>query len=98
MTNKGFTLLETLLTVLIVTSLTLVTLSRVNNLDLEWIVFSNEYLSLQADSLINKKTNYLDNYDVHFNENGRVNRAQTIEFRNKKLVIHLGNGYISYEE
>lgn len=98
MTNKGFSLLEVLLTILIVTSLTLVTLSRVNNFNLSWLDFSNKYLYLQTDSLINKNENYVEGYDIHFNENGRVNRAQTIDFHNKKIVIHLGTGYLSYEE
>ena len=101
MTKKGFTLLETLLSLIIISGFFVLTLKREVNVNLDYINFSNDYLTKQADSLVNKSENELDsiygNYYVHFNECGRVNMAQTINFDNKNVVIHLGNGYLTYE-
>lgn len=101
MIKKGFTLIEMVLTLMIISSLLVVSLKRETKLNLKWISFSNEYLTKQVDSLCNKRENelndYIDNYYVHFNEMGRVNKAQTINFNNKKVIIHLGNGYLTNE-
>lgn len=98
MNNKGFTLLEMLLTIFIVTSFFTLFISNINNPDLSWIYFSNEYVEKQADSLINRKDNNINNYLIHFNPNGKVNKAQTINIGNKNIIIHLGTGYFTYEE
>ena len=97
MIKKGFTLLETLLALMIVSSLLVVTLNKFVEPDLSWISFCDEYLLSQTDSLINKQENGVDGYNVHFNSMGRVNQAQTIHFNNKDVVIHLGNGYLTHE-
>lgn len=97
MNNKGFTLLEMILTIFIVTSFFMLMITRITNPDLSWIYFSNEYIEKQADSLINRKDNNMNNYLIHFNMNGKVNKAQTIPIGNKSIVIHLGTGYVTYE-
>ena len=99
MTKKGFTLLEVLLTLLIVSSLFLLTLTRTTKTNLDWIEVSNEYLKNLSCSLTRKEENALE-YEgkyIRFNEMGRVNKAQTINIGNKNIVIHLGNGYLTHE-
>lgn len=96
MIKKGFSLLEILLTLVIVSSMLVLTLPFYSELDLKHLYFLNEYLSKQKDSLISHERNDLD-YDVSFNENGRVNQANTIDINNHKVIVHLGNGYVTYE-
>ena len=96
MIKKGFSLLEILLTLVIVSSMLVLTLPLYSELDLKHLYFLNEYLSKQKDSLISHERNDLD-YDVSFNENGRVNHANTIDINNHKVIVHLGNGYVTYE-
>lgn len=95
--SKGFTLLEMLLTLMIVTSMFVITLNRISDVDTSWAYFSNEYLYQQVDSLVNKKSNHLSNYPISFNKQGKVNQARTITFNGKNVVIHLGTGYLTYE-
>lgn len=101
MTKKGFTMLETIITLFIISSFFVVSLKRTTNLNLDWIYFSNEYIEIQTNSLIDKESNNIlntySNAFVSFNSSGKVNHAQTIEIGNKKLIIHLGTGYITYE-
>lgn len=98
MNKRAFTLLETLFTLMVVSSLFVLTLSKEVKLDLSWINFSNEYLIKQKDSIINKEENEINDFTyVHFNKAGRVNQAQTINFNNRKVIVHLGNGYLTYE-
>lgn len=98
MNNKGFTMLEVLLTIMITSSMLVLTLDRANSINLDWLYFSNDYLTKQTDSLINKQRNDINDYSISFNENGKVNKAQTISVGEKRIVIHLGTGYFTYEE
>ena len=36
-------------------------------------------------------------HDISFNKDGKVNMGQTIKFNNGEVIIHVGNGYITYE-
>lgn len=96
MIKKGFSLLEILLTLVIVSSMLVLTLPFYSDLDLKHLYFLNDYLLKQKDSLISHERNDVD-YGITFNENGRVNQAKTIDINSHKLIVHLGNGYITYE-
>lgn len=97
MTKKGFGILDVLLLLLIVSSITLISLSKYHKPDFEYLYLSNKILKSHTDSLINKQYNYIDNEDIYFNENGNINKAQTINFKNHQIILHLGNGYLVYE-
>lgn len=97
MTKKGFGILDILVLLLIVSSLTLVSISNFRKPDFEYIYLTNNILKSHTNSLINKEYNYIDNWGIYFNENGNINKAQTINFKNKKIILHLGNGYLLYE-
>lgn len=96
MTKKGFSMLEILLTLCIVGSLLLVSLSYTNKLNLDHLSFMDSYERNKCDSLLFHRSNVI-NKGVSFNSDGNVNKAKTIEFNNHKIIIHLGNGYITYE-
>jgi len=97
MTNKGFTLLSMILTLMIISSCLLLTLKNKNEVSVSHITFMNEYLDLQSDSLLYCSDNYIDEYGIHFNNKGHINKARTIEIGNHKIILHLGNGYASVE-
>lgn len=101
MNKKAFTLIDMLLTLIIISSLLVLTLQKEVEVDTKWISFSNDFLRAKTNSIINKEENELDSiYDFgyfHFNSNGHINKADTIEFNNKKIIVHLGNGYLTYE-
>lgn len=101
MIKKGFSLLEVLLTLVIISSLLVVSISTFSKPNLDYLSFINEYLSTQTNSIVNKNTNELKNdytrEHIYFNANGNVNGGRSIEISNRNIVIHLGNGYITYE-
>lgn len=101
MNKKAFTLIDMLLTMIIISSLLVLSLQKEVVVNSDWINFSNDFLKTKTDSIINKKENELDSlygYSyMSFNSNGHINQANTIEFNNKKVIIHLGNGYLTYE-
>lgn len=96
MSKNGFSMLETLLSLIIVLSITIVSISKYKEMNLEQYYFMNDYLLLQSESL----KDYCDNdyqQGISFNQMGHVNRAKTIDINNHSIVIHLGNGYFVYE-
>ena len=95
-TKKGYTLIETLVILLIVTSLTLISLTNYNELSLEQFYLMNDYCYNQSLAIKNTERISLNN-EISFNELGHVNRAKTININGHKIVIHLGNGYFVYE-
>lgn len=97
MTNKGFTLLEMLLVVMILSSLALLTLNNFKDLNNDHLLFMNEYLKTQDEALTRKEELSLQEHGIFFYKSGRVNQARTININNHKIIIHLGNGYLTYE-
>lgn len=100
--TKGFALIELLIVMMIISSLSLISLSFYVEPDYEYLNLANELTESSADSLINKKTaevkGFYTVYPIRFNSNGNVNMAQTLEFDGHKVVIHLGNGYFTIDE
>lgn len=101
MIKKGFSLLEILLTLVVIASLLVLSLSSFTKPNLDYLTFMNNYLLIQSKSLVDRQRNELDNTysneHISFNENGNVNGARQIEISNHNIIIHLGNGYLSYE-
>lgn len=94
--KKGFSMLEMLACIFIISALMLVSLSNTNSLNLDHYKFLNEYELKQSLSLLNRE--YVDvSGNVYFNNMGHINQARTIEFDNHRVIIHLGNGYASVE-
>ena len=85
--NKGFTLIEVLVCLLIIS---LILLFSMNS----FIKFSNSYFNpvyYQLEAMATKKRTKMDSV-IWFNENGNINQARTIKINNKKCVFQLGMG------
>ncbi len=99
MNNKGYTLMEMLLTLVIIASMMTLTLKNTYMFNDDHYKFMNAYLDAQTDSLTSR-TNVLlnDDNNIYFNENGHVNMGRSIDIGKYKIVVHLGNGYLTYEQ
>ncbi len=53
-------------------------------------IFQSELIYAQSEALINNKEYEIEN--ISFNSSGNVNKAQTIEYEHKELVLFLGCG------
>ena len=103
MLNKGFTLIESLLTILVMTlflHLSIFSLHFLNFSQNEIELVSEDLAIKQFNSIYYKKSfcfdkdNLIAQYPICFNSAGNVNMAQTTKFlsNSKELVIHLGAG------
>lgn len=90
--NKGFSMLEMLICICLISTLMLLSISNTNNLNLDHYGFLNEYLLAQSKAILNREDLSMGK-GVTFNGMGHVNQARTIEFGNHEVIIHLGNGY-----
>lgn len=100
---KGFALLETMIVLLIISTLLLST-PYLYQKDFEvYDMISNyAYQQFLAIKHIEKRAFHADNiyhyYPITFNEKGNINLSQTISFKNRfidrSLVIYLGGGRI----
>lgn len=97
MTKPGFTLLSVLLTMMIIASVMVLTLNRYVEVDNEYMFLMNDLLDEQSDALTNYEERNANDYNVYFNAKGHVNMAQTIHLGRHSVIVHLGNGYLTYE-
>lgn len=98
MNNRGNTLLSMILTLMIMASMMTLTLKNNVEVDTSHLRFINNYISTKCDALINKTRIELEeDNSIYFNENGHVNMGQTLNIGKHKVIVHLGNGYLSYE-
>lgn len=96
MNNKGNTMLDMLLVMLITMGCMCLTLNRNISIQSGHYDFLNKYLVAQSRAIRNRE-NTMYEEGLYFNENGHVNKGGTFYFDNHKAVVHLGNGYITYE-
>lgn len=96
-TKKGYILLESIISLIILSCMMLFTINNYKQIDLSHLDFINYFLDKKVDSYINKRRNDVDNYNIYFNEKGNINIGQSIRINNHKIIIHLGNGYLTYE-
>lgn len=95
-TKKGFAMLEMLICMIIVSALLLISIRNNNTLYLDHLYFIDDYLLKQSEA-IKSKENVQIGEGLYFNSMGHVNKAKTIHFQNHNVIVHLGNGYVSYE-
>ena len=91
-TEKGFTLIETLLSLMVICGVCLIALSFNPTLNLDHYYYMNEYLETLCKSLVNKETNSYKG-GIFFNSMGHVYQGKTIDFGRHQVIVHLGNGY-----
>ncbi|MDO4197736.1 MAG: hypothetical protein Q4D13_01940 [Erysipelotrichaceae bacterium] len=87
---------ELLVLLIFVMAATVLSLSNYHELNMEHYYFMNEYLLNQSIS-INEYTDIPMDHNVYFNSMGRVRNGDTIHFDTHSVIVHLGNGYITYE-
>lgn len=92
MNKKGFSMLEMLICMCIISILMLFSISNTNKLNLEHYDFMNNYILLQSKAILNKQEEQIGK-GLYFNSMGHINQAKTIDFNNRSIIIHLGNGY-----
>ena len=101
--NKGFTLLEMLAVLAIVSSLQILTLryQKFDSFSFAKKLLVAEYAKVQNDAIYRKDYEIFEyddltsKYEIHFNGRGNVNMAQTVEFLDwTDFVVWLGCGRI----
>lgn len=95
-TNKGFSMLEMIICLFIISSISILCLTNFEIINLDYYYYLSDYLYNQSLAILDKQNRYID-YNVRFNSMGHVNKAQTINIGKHYIIIHLGNGYLSYE-
>jgi len=96
MSKKGFSMLEVLASICIISAFMLLSISNTNRLNLDHYDFMNNYLLTQTEAIVTKQEQNYTN-GVHFNSMGHINQARTINFENHNVIVHLGNGYVTLD-
>lgn len=91
-TKSGFSMLEMLACMCIVSAFMLISLASFNELNLEHYYFLNDYLYSQSKAILNRESVSVGK-GLYFNSMGHINQAKTIDFINHKVIVHLGTGY-----
>ena len=89
-------MIEMLAGLLILAAATLLAVHRYSSADLEHYYFMHRYLLLQSECLKNRESQYFEE-GISFNSMGHVNQGRTVSIGKHKVIVHLGNGYLSYE-
>lgn len=101
MNKKAYGLISVLIILLIMTTATVLVSINYKDINLDKYIFLNNYLYEQSNSILLKEEGNVNceeaDHDISFNKDGKVNMGQTIEFNNGEVIIHVGNGYITYE-
>lgn len=97
---KGFTLIQCILAIAIISSISLITIGNIRPIEIGHAnLFYASYIYTQSLALFDHSYQSL-NFDgcefddVFFYPNGMVNKAQTVMCNGKEIIIHLGNGNI----
>lgn len=98
LSTKGFTLLEMLIVISIISMIIIVTFTNKINIDKDYYAFASHYLFMQSEALRKNEKIFFNDKNISFNANGNVNKAQTIHFENNKdIVVELGGGRLVFK-
>ena len=98
LSTKGFTLLEMLIVISIISMIIIVTFTNKISIDKDYYAFASHYLFMQSEALRKSEKTFFDDKNISFNANGNVNKAQTIYFENNKdIVVELGGGRLVFK-
>jgi len=98
MIKNGYTMLNVLLVMMIIATLTCITSINIEPINNDDKIFISNYLLSQVEAISKYKDTDVKLFPISFNENGGVNKAQTISINNRNFIIHLGTGYLSEKE
>ena len=91
-TEKGFTLLEMLVCILMLSAVGLLSLSFRSKLSLDHYRFLNEAMLKQSEAIRERRTVTYEQ-GISYNSMGRINMARTVHFERKKITFNLSSGY-----
>lgn len=100
---RGYAMIEMLMILMVTSLMTVLYLPRSNDINIDDYIFINDYLKSMSISLISNSRTFPDDskisnqYPIYFTDNGNINKAQTIMGNRHKIILHLGNGYLTYE-
>ena len=86
--TNGYALVEMLLVMMLTSVMTVLYLPRSRDINCDDYIFINDYF---------KKLSIENKYPIYFSNNGNINQAQTIKGNRHQIILHLGNGYLTYE-
>ncbi len=102
---KGFTLVECVVVLALLSILQLLTLPYVYKKKSDFYIFKNDYLKVQSEAMATREKRKMEidvdgiiPYPIQFNAKGNVNRAQTCLFDDKKVVIMIAGGRLVDKE
>ena len=90
--KKGFSMLEMLVCMCIISAFMIASLANTNKLNLDHYYFLNDYLYKQSQAILNREDVSIGK-GLYFNNMGHINQAKTIEFKSHDIIVHLGTGY-----
>lgn len=95
--NKGFTLLETSIVLVSLSTFILILTCSHTFQNTEWYTFYNDYLCVQSKAILTATNQAFENNileSITFNAKGNVKQARTVSFPYTKstMVISLGGG------
>ena len=95
--KQGFTLLELLICLAIISTFSLLTLSFYRPVSLDAERFVLESLSLQVSAMAQRQTksNRIHGIDSTYNLYGHPSHCNTYHFQRNNVIVHLGWGKIS---
>ena len=95
--KDGFTLLECLVCLFILSVLSLMVVPVYKPVSYRDEVFVLDLLSLQSDAMVNRMScsSTLENIEITYHLNGNPSSCNTYTIHGKKVVVHLGWGRIS---
>ncbi len=96
--TKGFTILEMLLIVMILSSIYAL-IPRVSKISINQHLFVFDYFEVQSKAIATTERQELisDGKVINFNERGNVRKAQTLEIYGVTFISHLGGGRLVKE-
>ena len=95
-TKKAFTMTGLLVSLLVLSSLLVMSLPLFSVKNTDHYHFIGDYLSAEIESYTDKKAVEVGE-GLHFNRDANINVGKTIYFGNHKVIIHLANGYLTYD-
>ena len=105
MHTKGYLMTELLIVCLILLTTNLIFLPKNYNFDMSDYRFMNAYNLAKSEAIkkhervnFNNPEKFALRFPIYFSNKGNVNRAQTVIGHKHHLIIHLGNGYLNYED
>ncbi len=91
-TEKGYSLLEMLVCVMMISSLSLLSLRFGRIRQPDHYYFLNECM-LEQSKAMKERREHAFREGIRFNSMGHINLARTVVFHEKKITFNLGSGY-----